>query len=221
MLTVSNSKIITNKLISEEFLCGDKCSDLGLLEFIASVVDSLAWPILILVLAIIFRKSFSELLGKLKKVDWGNRVAEFEQELSKIEQEVDELSGESELFLEEVPELVEVVSHSEDLADNYPPLAVIQSWIAIEKELRSVAERIGFLESERISIGSILRQFRKRDIFPPSTLSLIDEMRVMRNKAAHGDLNEITREQALRFYEVANEIRRYIRSMDIDNSPVG
>lgn len=214
---MSNSKNIISNSNTDKLLCSDHCADLGLLEFVASLVDSLAWPLLIVLLALIFRKSISGLLGKLKKVDWGNRTAEFEQELSKIEQEVDELATDDGLVLADAPAFQTPELFPEDLSDAYPPMAVIQGWIEVERELKSLAERSGISVSGKIFASSILRKFGKKDILSPSTIALIDELRVLRNKAAHGGLGEISQEQALRYYNSASEIRSYLRSVELED----
>lgn len=57
------------------------------LQFISSMVGSLAWPVCVATIAFVFRTRFSDLLAKLLKVNFpGGFSAEFEKRLSKAEE---------------------------------------------------------------------------------------------------------------------------------------
>jgi hypothetical protein len=56
------------------------------LQFISSIVGSLAWPVCSVIIALVFRKRLSDLLAKLLKLNLpGGISAEFEKGLAKVE----------------------------------------------------------------------------------------------------------------------------------------
>ena len=64
---------------------------MGLLEFLASIVDSLAWPVATLLLAwvivAVFEKPLVELIHRVRKISHGDSVVEMSEQIQQLETE--------------------------------------------------------------------------------------------------------------------------------------
>ena len=64
---------------------------MGLLEFLASIVDSLAWPVATLLLAWVivaaFEKPLVELIHRVRKISHGDSVVEMSEQIQQLETE--------------------------------------------------------------------------------------------------------------------------------------
>lgn len=64
---------------------GEAEQGMGWLEFIASVVGSVAWPIAAVAIAVLFRKQIAALLNKIRTLTLGDAVVDFSEKLDKVE----------------------------------------------------------------------------------------------------------------------------------------
>src|SRR3546814_1699782 len=71
-------------------------SGMGWLEWTSSVIGSTAWPIALVLVALIFRGQITKLLKRIKGAKYGEAEVLFREELDKIEAEVEELPASSE-----------------------------------------------------------------------------------------------------------------------------
>ena len=103
-------------------------------EFVASLVDSLAWPVGILVVAVLFRRQLSRLLarplrslkaGPLEAV-WDRQVAEVEAELPQPEPSTSASHGTS------------GTDRLREIARAAPAAAVLTAFADIEEQLRQI-----------------------------------------------------------------------------------
>ena len=67
---------------------------MGLLEFLASIVDSLAWPVTTLLLAwvivAVFEKPLVELIHRVRKISHGDSVVEMSEQIQQLKVEMSE-----------------------------------------------------------------------------------------------------------------------------------
>lgn len=174
-----------------------------MLEFIASLVDSLAWPGLIAYLVFLFKGPLSALLNRLSSFKYKELEAEFRETLAEIEMPQKELG-----------QLAPTqISHAEsvtlaELADTSPRAAVMESWIRIERATAKFLESIGL--DKRMSYQGLRR-------LPSEHLSRIEhiltpyqELRLLRNKAVHGVDADLSPKLAKEYIEVASKVERAI-----------
>lgn len=64
---------------------------MDLLTFIAELFKAIAWPIVTLVVALLFRQQIIALLARLRKGKLGSTEFEFEQEVKALREQVPEL----------------------------------------------------------------------------------------------------------------------------------
>lgn len=174
------------------------------LEFISSLVSSLAWPAVILFGVFLFKKPLSALIGRIRSIERGedgNVKLSFEEVLSEIP------APKKEVVLDEN-------SNIKQLAKVSPKSAVLEAWIEIERAAREK------LASLPIEVGD--KQWLKRDpisffsyksIFPPSVESDLQRLRFLRNQIVHATDQAIPEEDALRYVEIAQGIRQEIEGL--------
>lgn len=106
-------------------------------EFIASIVDSLAWPVAVVVLVVLLRARLAELLGSgpLRRLKLGPGGAELEWE-----QAVVEVAASSVRALPSQDGLDDELDNLERMAERTPDAAMQQAFAVVERELLRVID---------------------------------------------------------------------------------
>jgi predicted nuclease of restriction endonuclease-like (RecB) superfamily len=98
----------------------------------------------------------------------------------------------------------------EELAREFPLMAVVKLLIEIERALRDYATAQGFVGSRPTGIGNMLRELHQRGFAPPSTERFLESLRVM-NEASHGV--EVDAEGAQRAIDVGTAFLNELREL--------
>lgn len=189
-------------------------------ELVAALVSSLAWPVVVLVVALLFRRQLAALLARpftsLKagpvEVVWDREIAEVEAELGAPS-------------LPE-PQPVGDARPSEQLAEVAriaPAAAIVQAFARVEAQLRQLLSDAD-LDPGRGSAMQLARRAQEAGIVQPETVRAIEGIAVLRNLAAHGHEAELDEPRALDYlaltdavsYALTQEDRKRPRG---DNSP--
>ena len=183
------------------------------LQLLASIIDSLAWPVTIGVAAYLLRKPLLELLPNLRRLKYKDFDIQFGERLEKLEQEIE---------LEPPPSRTAPPSdlqlfadkRFDDLAEISPSAAVIDAWIDIESALRELAKERLLKERWHQPMLQIIRELRSRQIISPRLASLLDDLRVLRNEAVHQMKGgQISLTDALRYKEIVDQVRDELHSL--------
>jgi hypothetical protein len=193
-------------------MAADKVADTGMgwLDFVASLVGSLAWPFAAVIIALVFHKQIATLLAKVKTLKWGDAAVDFTDKLDKAESEVDALSvpqGEQTLPPPPAPS-----GRFHDLLAISPNAAILDTWAEVESEIAKLGSHHGLTESPARP-SRLGDELVKTGVLPIGFTKMIHEMRLMRNAAAHGA--KTTQEDALRFYQLSQRVLALL-----ENSPV-
>jgi len=168
---------------------------MGWLNFIASLVSSLAWPVAAIVIALVFHRQIGGLLAKVKTLKWGEAAVDFSVKLDKAEGEVEVLTGQTNDSSSQPPPVPSGRFH--ELLAISPNAAILDTWNEVERQIRALGTHHGLIESPArpSRLGDDLV---KTGVLPLGVHKMLVEMRQMRNAAAHGA--ETTPEDALRFF---------------------
>ena len=181
---------------------------MSILEFIAKVIDSLVWPVLVAWLVYGFRSPIGTLIGRLTSLRYKGLEAEFEKRLNKIAPDPDMVSA----YIAESPDEQQTISLLE-LAEIAPRAAVLEAWIQIEKATRDYLDSIGI--ERRMSYQGLLRLPDEYKTPLKPILTAYQELRLLRNKVTHSRDDDITADSAKWYVDVAlwvaAEIRRAIQ----------
>lgn len=184
-------------------------------EFASSLVEHLAWPSVVVFVLVTQKPSVSVLLDRLKKLKWGDKEAEFGDEVK------DTLKQASSLSARPVETPTPVVISG---GGNLPPLTVhstmraippatwrppitpkhrderlrasgliIEEWANLEESIRILAITHGNDKAETEVVSPLLDRLASQKVLSQETVNLIQELRTLRNRVAHSQF-EPTRE---------------------------
>lgn len=160
------------------------------LEFIATIVKALAWPVVVLVAVVLFRDKLSVLLaGSMKRLKVGPIEAEWDRTLSEAQMELEQPGVPP---LDGSPLPVEARRGLAQLATLAPAAAVMQGYADIERALRHLLEDVADKKALRTGAAGLARLAVKEGRINEETARAIEGLGVLRNLAAHGQAGEVT-----------------------------
>jgi len=166
------------------------------LQFIASLVRSLAWPAAVILLALIFKAQIRQLTSRpLRRLKAGPLDMEFDRLGAEVEAAVGQgplasVAGQGSI---QTP----VIEGLEVLATSSPIAAVMDAHAAVEQAIRDLILTVDpEANVSRMSVGQLLRLATDRDLVAPETAKAVEGITIMRNLAAHGRASEVTLDRA-------------------------
>jgi len=188
----------------------------SVLEFIASLVGSLAWPLAALGIAVVFRNHIKRLLsvaGPMRKLKGpGGIEAFYDSEVEETKQAAAEAlqsTGGSKTTAEVAGLLM--LQGLDDLADKSPAGAVVEASTRLEGRLLALLAEAGIEVAPNRGLGTIASLARKHGLIDESSYQAVLGLRVMRNLAVHGGGEALSRAQALEFLILADAVLYALR----------
>jgi Domain of unknown function (DUF4145) len=177
-------------------------------QLIASLVQSLAslaWPLAFVTAIWLFRPKLLGLLPFLrlryKDVDVSFRLDEAEKKA--------ELPPSTEPPIEATPE---EKSTFEKISDISPRAAILDLRNDLEETVRRFWEQqVEMDHRTELAFGTILRLMYRGECLDRKTLSILENLRVIGNQAAHGTA-EFTKDDAMRYRTLVEEVTPRIKS---------
>lgn len=172
-------------------------------EFVASLVDSLAWPVAVLIAAVLFRRQLSGLLarpltslraGPLEAV-WDRQVAEVEAELSQPQPSTTESHGAASTDRNRLREIARAA----------PAAAVLTAFAEIEEQLRQILVDEG-LDEGRGGAVQMARRASEAGLVQPEVVKAVEGASVLRNLAAHGRESDLDEARALDYLALTDAV---------------
>lgn len=175
-----------------------------IIEAIAKVLASIAWPIAVVIIAYHFKIELAALLTRLRKFKAGNTEAEFGELLREAEDDVD---------IERTPEAQSVTPEVIASAASNPRGSILSAWLEVETAVHHLYNAKGLsrevLHSPRgRSIGPmvLMREIQKAEALDQNYISLFHDLRTLRNDAAHDiDFNPPPSD-VVRYIQLAREL---------------
>jgi len=169
--------------------------NMQLLEFFASVIESLAWPLVTGYCVYILRIPLGKLLERVSKLKYGELEAEFQERLSRIEPITNDTA------------LIKQEEHSskvalEDLPEISPRAAVLEAWIIVERAASEFCMAHGLPLT--LSYQGLFQLAKKNDLDIDAFQTAFQELRILRNKAVHASDTDITSATAKQYVKTAN-----------------
>lgn len=180
------------------------------LSFIANMVGSLAWPTFLLIAILLLRKPIGHLLSFLQRLKYKEFEMEFGQRVGEVKEEVARelpTQGEEALPLPEIETFVR-------LGDLSPRSIIMQTWIAVEQAGLKAANRLGGVQfhgpGQTFQAIRFLESSEKLD---RNVVSLLRDLRGLRNEAAHAPEFALSKNAALEYASSALAVARYLRQV--------
>ncbi len=193
---------------------------IGWMEFISSLVGSLAWPVVIGLVFLMFRTPLTALINNIKQASWGDGSITIDRQLEEAEQTGQQVAAsighidlEGSNLTPDNPDDPDL--RFEQLLDVEPALAILDIWRNIEQAMEEVASQMAITVSglRPIGVSQLGKQLVKQGLVPSNFAELLDEMRHVRNAAVHA--KAVTRLDALRFYELSKTVQPILRKLKL------
>ena len=160
------------------------------LTFISKLIDSLAWPVVALVLGLAFRKNLIDLLPTIKKFKAGPLEAEFELAAKEARVNAAEITDKSAVTTSDEPKVIEEKNKkvlSTLLSARTDPAGIIlEGWSKVDGELFKLELQLGDIVDPVTSTSKVYEAtVVKSNVLPEETKRLVRELRELRNKVAH------------------------------------
>lgn len=180
---------------------------MDLLTFIVELIKAIAWPVAAIVIALLFRDQIIALLKRLKKGKIGPAEFEFEEDVRALREEV-MAGGSAPHFL--------LRERSARRAASDPRSAILNAWLDVVNEATIVAMKKGLIsDAESQNPGSVVRAILRADILSRRYALLLNELRHLRNQAAHEwDFNPAV-DAILSYVELANDLIGALKKLEI------
>lgn len=177
---------------------------MGWMEFISSLVGSLAWPVAAVIIAGIFHKQIAGLLAKVRKLNWGDASVELTEQLDKVEDKARVIEAEAAL-LPPIPDEPEVpTDRFQALVAISPSAAILDAWKPVERRLTQLGKDNFGSAAKYTPSNKIAEKLAAQGVLMSSIVGMVDDLRKIRNDASHS--KEVSVTDALRFQELASQV---------------
>lgn len=164
------------------------------LTFLTKMTEALAWPVVALVLGLVFRRKLLDLIPLIKKFKAGPLEAEFEREAKQV------LSSATEVAAQVSPPTSTAPASTKESpidresrvvakileARNDPFGAILEGWGSVDGELFRLGVQLDLIvEDPLTSTTKVYEAVMASDVLPAETKRLVRELRDLRNKVAH------------------------------------
>jgi hypothetical protein len=179
------------------------------MELLVTLLVGIAWPVATLWLAYMFRGELRALLARISRLKYKDLEANFEKGLAEAEAKAIEIGRTAPPLALPRPEISSRLEQLRRIADLSPRAAILEAWILVE----DAAGRSGYAQgaaAPRVNVPLFVENLVRERKLPEGSITLVDQMRRLRNQAAHlGDF-ELSQEDADRYLQLASQISESI-----------
>jgi hypothetical protein len=189
------------------------------LQFIESLVRSLAWPVTVFALVFLLRTPLRQVLLTLTSLRYKDLELDFGRELKQLEEKARSIditpAQPKSLFANK--DSSQLINDAAKLTQEFPQAAVAIGWQAIEDELASAIMRLA-ISPDPPSHGSAAKNvqlLREHGVIDEATVELLNRMRKLRNMAVHHTNNgaTVTSSDAAEFLALAGGVAERLRAL--------
>ncbi|MGE0357193.1 MAG: hypothetical protein AB7P08_09785 [Burkholderiales bacterium] len=160
------------------------------LTFTSKIIEALAWPIVVLILGLVFREKLHDLLAAVRKLKAGPVEAEFEMAAKQARANAAEASAiEATKTQESSPGSQETSEQKvvEKLlnARSDPAGTILVGWATVDGELFRLGRQMGLLVDPLENTAKVYQAVISSNVLPAGTVRLVKELRELRNSVAH------------------------------------
>lgn len=190
------------------------------LEFVSSVLGSLAWPATVIVLVVVLRSPLGRILLTLTKLKYKDLELDFGRGLKELEAKAKSIDLMPSVVAEPPPSkrtATDLLNEAGRLAEEFPEPAVAVGWQAVEAELMSAVQRLA-ISPDYPPYNSAMKNtalLHEQGSIDTPTLDVLNRMRNLRNKAVHGRLDAmgVSGDQAREFIALARTVVEKLKTL--------
>ncbi|KFF84225.1 hypothetical protein [Pseudomonas syringae] len=185
------------------------------MQFVAALVESLAWPAVAVVMVALLRKPITKLIPQIRTFKYKDLHVDLGEKLEEVKEAVKKDAVDAQNPIPSSPPLAaqpDVLS----LARLDPRAAILSSWLDVERALRALALKAGIpFDATPLSTAS---ELHAADVIDEFTFKTLRDLRRIRNEAAHITTRDISYEEAVSMAEMCQWLAHRLRN-DTDGSP--
>jgi hypothetical protein len=192
------------------------------LQFSASVIGSLAWPIAVVVLGTMFREQFKALLAKLRHAKGAGIEVDFAEDLKRVVAEGEQVKQEALAIPEPLdgmglpaPNAAQQREELYALLRERPSALILDSWRDVEKAAHDVIAALGLQGGSTFRRGSAPANWatllQTQGVLTEEQAALLADLRRLRNKVAHAVDWEPAVPDALDYHRTASLLTSVLR----------
>ena len=187
-------------------------------QFISSLVGNLSWPIAVFAMFFLFRSEIRKLIQKLAHLKYKDIELDFDKVKQQAEAIHDETIPRAAIPMRNGPFYESLEDQILGTIETAPAAAILLAWSALETAIASAVSRKA-ISAESPSYRSPLHNIEMLEKYgelPKGHVSLMHEMRILRNKVAHHHdaMISISQEQALNYASAAIDLVQYLNRMN-------
>ena len=193
------------------------------MEHFVNLVDAIAWPAAAIWLGYIFRGEIRKLLGRVSALKYKDLEASFEKELAAAETEAQKVLppkppnnsiSDEPVYPNPYDERYEQLLR---ISDESPRAALLEAWVEVEAALMESAEEYMSGSARRVLPRKLMIELINNGKYPKTVLPLFEDLRRLRNEAAHTPEFEPTSRQTRRYLQMAIELSLTFRQPSVSN----
>lgn len=181
------------------------------LDFAASVIGDLAWPLCVFAIVCLFRNPLLDLIREVEIFEGLGLRAKFRKQVRELAERAASLepTPTEEASPSEGDRTSEAQTERREQRENVPSLQlsaeamVLQSWGQIEDVLRDLA---GAHDVRFTHPAAAIRTLQNRGLISDATAALLTDARMLRNRVAHARHGVIDREAAWTYMNLAKRV---------------
>ncbi len=185
------------------------------LTFIAKLVETLAWPAVVVGVLLLLRKELPSIVRSLRKLKFKDVELEFGEAAVALAAETKRVVPpvKQDVLLLGQPES-QVVARLEPLAELSPRAAILEAWLHVEAAAAAVIQKQS-PTSFRSNPGPmrIREGLRRAEVLTPPQEAAFEHLRRLRNEAVHAPEAEFTAAAVAGYIESALAMAGYLEDM--------
>ena len=172
---------------------------MNILEFISKIIESIAWPVSIIILGIVLKNPIKSLIPLLTKLKYKDIELQFGNDLTNLTEKVNqELAN-----VQNKPETDDLRERTMSIIQVSPKSAIIEVWRDLERVIVGISTR-NKVDLDRNLLKKPIKlaeTLLKEKLIDETQYSIIEDMRILRNKVVHYEKEQITAENALEYLD--------------------
>jgi len=182
------------------------------MELLVTLLVGIAWPVAVVWIAYLFKGELRSLLHRMSQLKYKDVEAKFESGLAEAEAKVTAIEKSSPSTLPR-PEISSKLEQLRRIADVSPRAAIMEAWVLVE----DAAGKSGFVQGAtipRVNPHLFVEELVRLRKLPMGSDSLLDQMRRLRNQAAHLPDFSLNQDEADRYLQLAARMSELILNVE-------
>lgn len=182
------------------------------MELLVAFLTGIAWPVAVVWIAYLFKGELRSLMHRMSQLKYKNVEAKFEIGLAEAEAKVTAIGPSSPPAFPH-PEITSKLELLRRIADVSPRAAILEAWVLVE----DAAGKSGFVQGAaipRVNPHLFVEELVSQGKLPKGSDTLLDQMRRLRNQAAHLPDFSLNQDEADRYLQLAARMSELILNVE-------